>query len=88
MIIAVATRDRVCHYHSSPAIYPSLTASVATVTALLAVKHSPAGACIPFLRPVLHLFYRNGLAKLQTLSIFGNRSNGGSRGFKCGPLDL
>lgn len=84
----MTTRDRVRRYHSLPAIYPSLTACVATVTALLAVKHGPTGACVPSLRPVLHLFYRNGLAKLQTLSIFGNRPNSGSRGFKCGPLDL
>lgn len=84
----MTTRDRVRRYHSLPAIYPSLTACVATVTALLAVKHGPAAACVPSLRPVLHLFYRNGLAKLQTLSIFGNRPNSGSRGFKCGHLDL
>lgn len=40
-IIVVTTRDRVRRYHSLPAIYPSLTACVATVTALLAVKHVP-----------------------------------------------
>lgn len=84
----MSTRDRLRRYHSLPAIYPSLTACVATLTALLAVKHGPAGAFVPSLRPVLHLFYRNGLAKLQTLSIFGNRPNSGLRGFKCGPLDL